>query len=160
MNPGNPYNPYAPPMAGPGGFPGGPMMPGLPPLVPGAIKERNSGVVVVLSLVTCGVYALYWLFKTSEELKAATNDAQINPAIDLVVSLLTCGLWGIAVTYRNAQKVHQTILPYHPQHKDQSQTIILLSVASLVVGVTWLVSVFLTHEELNMLARASNGQRL
>lgn len=158
MNPNNPYTPYGAPPAT-GGYPGGPMMMAPGPLVPGAITERNSAIVVLLSIFTCGIYALYWLYKTTEELKNATNDAQLNPALDLVVSILTCGLWGMLVTYRNAQKVHQAILPYSPQHKDQSQPVLILGIASLVAGLTWVVAVYLTQEELNMLGRAANEQR-
>jgi len=37
-------------------------------LVGGAIKQRNGAIVVLLMLVTRGIYMFYWLYKTSDEL--------------------------------------------------------------------------------------------
>lgn len=154
-------NPYGqPPPQSPYGMPGAPMQAygggGPPPVRAGIIEERNSAMVCVLSFVTCGFYALYWMYKTSSELKEATGDTQINPGLDLVVSLLTCGLWGMFVQYRNTEKVQKTIVQFEPQHKDQSQTVLILGIASFVTGFTWLVSVYLVQEELNALARAAS----
>jgi hypothetical protein len=32
------------------------------------VKERNPITVIILLMCTCGIYGLYWLWKTSEEL--------------------------------------------------------------------------------------------
>jgi hypothetical protein len=136
---------------------GGPMMHGTQ-LTPGIITERNSALVVVLTLVTCGAYGLYWVFKTSDELKQATGDSTINPALDLLLSLVTCGLWSWYVQFRDAQIAHRFVSTRDASHKDQSQMILILNVATFVVGVTGLLAMFLTQEELNKLSRVSNGR--
>lgn len=119
----------------------------------GVIEQRSAAVVLLLSIVTCNIYYLYWLYATSSELKRALADDDIKPGVDLLLSVLTCSVWGIYVEYRNAQKVHAALLFHDPHTKDQSDTVLMLNLASLFVGVTWLVATYIVQEELNKLAR-------
>jgi hypothetical protein len=122
---------------------------------PQAIKPREPAVVVILMLVTFGLYGLYWLYRTSDELHRATRDPAIRPGIDLLLTLLTCGLWTIYVMYRNAQRAHALLWQFDPYRRDPSQTVLILSVISYFVGFTGLVAAFLTQQELNTLGRAA-----
>ncbi len=129
---------------------------GAPPpqvLKPGAIKERNPVVVLVLSVVTCNIYYLFWLYATSRELKDALQDDEIKPGIDLLLALVSCSLWSVYIEYRNARKVYAALRVRDPSIKDQTDTILMLDVAGLFVGVTWLVATYILQEDLNKLAR-------
>jgi hypothetical protein len=117
------------------------------------IKERNGVVVIVLSLVTCGVYYLIWLYSTTNELKEALADAELKPGVDVFLTILTCSLWSIYVQYRNAQKVHAGLLSRDPNAKDQSDMVLAMHLVGLFVGATWLVSMYILQEELNRLSR-------
>lgn len=151
---GPPPDYYGPPAGG--GWPPGGFTPptGLAPQRPSAIKERNSAVVLLLALVTCGVYFFYWVYATSLELQQQTGDTSINPGLDLLLSLVTCGMWGIYTQYRNTQKVHACVVAYNPHHKDQSQTVLILNIASFFVGFTSFIAMYVVQEELNLLARS------
>ena len=120
----------------------------------GAIQERSSVLVIVLSIVTCNIYFIYWIWKTSQELRDATGDTTINPMIDLVIGIVTWGMWGIYVMWRNSQKAHQLLVARDPNHKDQSQTVLIMGVLTVIVGITMVVAMYLTQEDLNALARA------
>ncbi len=134
-----------------GGFPG---TPGAAiQIAPGIVQERAPLTTVLLSLVTCGIYGLYWQFKTSDELRAATGDDSINPLLELLLTLVTGGIWGVYVMYRNAQKIHRILVSRDPARKDQSQTILILAIAMYFVGVTHFIAVWLLQEEMNQLAR-------
>jgi magnesium-transporting ATPase (P-type) len=45
------------------------------------IKRRNLLLMVLLMLVTLGIYGIYWYYQTSEELIRATGDKSSNPLI-------------------------------------------------------------------------------
>jgi hypothetical protein len=117
------------------------------------MTERASGVVILLSIVTCGIYRFFHIYNTSDELRRATNDQSINPTTDVLLAIVTCTAWGLYTDYRNAQKVHAFLAPRVPHRKDQSQMILIMYFVSLFVGVTGLVGMFLAQEELNALAR-------
>ena len=146
----------------PGALPpaaGGPRF-GPPPgaaiqLVPGAVVERNSAMVIVLALVTCGLYMFWWLYQTTEELRVATNDQSLNPMMDLLLIVVTCGLWGMFVEYRNAQKIHQALVGREPNREDKSNMVLMMNVLALFVGVTGLFATYMVQEELNLLSRAA-----
>jgi len=50
-------------------------------------KERGVAFVIVISIVTLGIYALYWDYKTLEELKQHTGDG-VGGVIGLVIALV------------------------------------------------------------------------
>jgi hypothetical protein len=53
----------------------------------GAAKERDPLVVVLLSIVTLGIYFLYWTYQVFRELKEKTNQG-IGPVVGLVLAIL------------------------------------------------------------------------
>src|SRR5688572_16846562 len=112
---------YAPPQGSMGA-------PSPGPLMTTAIQERNSGMVILFSILTCGIYKWYWLYTTTEELRTATSDTSLNPGLDLVLLFVTCGLWGIFAEYRNAQKIHAALVRYEPNRKDQSTAVLLFAI--------------------------------
>ena len=111
---------------------------------------------LLLSVVTCGFYLIYWTYQTSEELRLQTGDESIKPGIDLLLMVISCGFWGWYVQYRNARVVHAQLVQSNPYRKDQSQTVLILNIAAMFVGVTALVAVFMVQEELNQLARGGS----
>ncbi|MFN8522076.1 MAG: DUF4234 domain-containing protein [Chloroflexota bacterium] len=57
-------------------------------------------VLILLSIVTCGLFIIYWYFKILNELIQAEAPATGNdPVIDFLLAVVTCGLYGIYVDY-------------------------------------------------------------
>lgn len=48
-----------------------------------AFEKGSLGIQVVLSVVTFGLYAYYWMYKTAQQLDEGT-DADINPILALI----------------------------------------------------------------------------
>jgi hypothetical protein len=119
------------------------------------MTRRDLLTVGLLTFVTCGLYALYWQFKTTEELKLVTGKTELNPGVDLLLTVITCGLFGIYVHYRNTQLVTERLRALKGAHDDKSTLVLVLDLASLVVGVTWIAAVVVVQGELNKLADAA-----
>lgn len=120
------------------------------------MTRRDLVVVALLTLFTCGIYALYWQYKTTEELQAVSRK-DLNPGLELLLTLITCGIFGIYAHYRNAQVVTEQMKALRGAHEDKSMVILALDVASLFVGVTWIVAVVILQDELNKLAEVATG---
>ena len=116
------------------------------------MKKRNPVAVVALTLVTLTVYAYYWLYSTTDELKRATGRRDLNPLLDVVLTLLTFGFWGMWAAYRNARITHETLVDLGEPHTDRSLMVAGFSALSLVSGWAWLVGMLLLQEDLNELA--------
>jgi uncharacterized protein DUF4234 len=138
--------------------PGGPLA-GAPGVRPGVLQERNPVHLILLSLVTCGIYSAYWLYLTTRELRDALDQPNLNPTVDLVLSIVTCGLWSIYAHFRNAGLVYRAQTRFEPSARDQSVIVLMLDVAAIFTGVTWLIALFVLQDEHNRLARLSEGRR-
>ena len=40
------------------------------------MKERNIGVAIILTLVTCGIYGIYWFIAITDDARLASGDTQ------------------------------------------------------------------------------------
>ncbi len=68
-------------------------------------EVRDPIMVLVLSIFTCGVYNIIWLFKTGEEINQASGVMQFNMVKELLLTMVTCGMWGIWFQWRFAEAV-------------------------------------------------------
>ncbi len=58
------------------------------------IKNRNIAVCIILSIVTCGIYGIYWYYKVVQESDVVTgNPTPMNPILVVILSYLTCGIY-------------------------------------------------------------------
>ena len=47
-------------------------------------KTRNPIIVILLGIVTCGIYTLYWTYTAADEVNKITGQERINPILFLV----------------------------------------------------------------------------
>lgn len=74
----------------------------------GHLENRNIAFCIVLSLVTCGIYGLYWLYKIIEDLNAASKDpAPTSGGMAILLMLITCNIYGWFWLYRAGQQMNQ-----------------------------------------------------
>jgi hypothetical protein len=127
---------------------------GMSPAPPGGGMTERSGVtVILLSLVTCGIYFFVWKYQTTEELKNVSGDTSINPMMDLLLSFVTCGVWAYYTDYRNAKKVHELLRARGSTRGDQSTVVLLLAIFGL-----YFIGMYMLQEEYNALSRSLRGQ--
>lgn len=51
-------------------------------------EEKNIAVAVILSIVTCGIYGLYWAYKMGELMKKAQEKHGLTPKDNSVLYLI------------------------------------------------------------------------
>jgi uncharacterized protein DUF4234 len=161
LSPGD-YAPPPPPEGTPPGPPApeaGPLSSGVGTVRAGVIVEQNPVVVVLLTLVTCGIYSGYWLYRTTRELRDALGDETLKPGIDLLLSVVTCGIWQIYAQYRNAQLLYRAQRRFDPAVRDQAMPVLLLNLAAIVVAFTWFIAIYILQDEQNRLGRLAEGRR-
>lgn len=64
-----------------------------------ATENRSIALCIVLSIVTCGIYGLYWYYCILSDLYAL-NGMENSAAMDLVLSIITCGIYAWYVLYK------------------------------------------------------------
>ena len=118
------------------------------------LENRNIALCIVLSIVTCGIYMWYWLYKLVNDLSAASRDsAPTSGGMVLVLTLITCNIYGWFWLYKAGQQMNaakqQRGLPADP-----NAGVIYLVLAIFGLNV---VSYAIIQNDLNTMA-AMNGQ--
>ena len=63
------------------------------------VESRNSVTMLIISILTCGIGALYWLYTLINDI-CVLNEKQESGAMDLILSIVTCGIYTIYLNYR------------------------------------------------------------
>lgn len=72
------------------------------------IEERNIALCILFSIITCGIYGLYWMYKLNDELNRLTEDEHATSGgMVILLSLVTCGIYSWYWCYKMGEKVDQ-----------------------------------------------------
>ncbi len=103
-----------------------------------AVKKRNPIFVIVASLITCGLYAVYWFYKTTREL-GEVNKSTTNPV-----------LWTIALF------IPFVNLYFLWKYSGEAEKVMKGKQSQLILFIAWLVffpiAQYLVQKELNKVA--------
>lgn len=69
--------------------------------------RRDPALTLVLILLTCGLYYLYFIYKVSQETQDFSGESDLSPGAEVALSLLTCGLWNIYWDYKMGKRMAQ-----------------------------------------------------
>ena len=71
------------------------------------IARRDLAVTIILSIVTCGIYGIYWFIMLTEDVNTLTNDHKTSGGTAFVLTLITCGIYGIYWAYSMGKRMYE-----------------------------------------------------
>ena len=74
---------------------------------PAAEAIMGVGVAILLTIITCGFYGLYWQYKQIEILNAWLGRKEYDFWTYLLLSIITCGIFGIYYEYKMAKGINE-----------------------------------------------------
>jgi len=69
--------------------------------------NRNIALCIVFTIITCGIYGIYWMVKLNAEVCALANQMRTNGAVLILLDLVTCGIYGIYWNYKMGENVNR-----------------------------------------------------
>lgn len=69
------------------------------------IKERNIAVCIILTIVTCGFYGIYWFICLNNDANTASNTFGTSGGVAYLLTLVTCGIYGLFWAYKQGEKI-------------------------------------------------------
>jgi hypothetical protein len=60
---------------------------------------------IILTIITCGIYGLYWQYKQMETLNNWLRREDFNFWIWLILSIITCGIFALYYEYKMARGI-------------------------------------------------------
>lgn len=116
-------------------------------------QERNIAVAIILSIVTCGIYGLYWFVVLSDDVKDYSNDQEMmSGGVALLLTIVTCGIFGIYWAYKLGKNMFTAQQINNLPATDNSIVYLLLEFFGLGI-VAWAI----IQSDLNAITRAKNG---
>ena len=111
------------------------------------IPERNIVTCILLTIVTCGIYGIYWMYCLTEDTNKISTDP--NPAsggMAILLSIVTCGIYTYYWMYKRGDYIDK----YNAMRGRQSSNGILYLVLTFFgLGI---VSYCMMQNELNQMA--------
>jgi hypothetical protein len=115
-----------------------------PPAADGVVPIATA---IILTLVTCGIYALFWRYKQMETVNGWVGEERFNFVTFLLLSIVTCGIYALYFEYMFCQAINEI------QNKERLLVNSNLAMISLLLSIfgLGLVSIAIQQSEINNL---------
>jgi len=97
--------------------------------------NRNIGLCIVFSVITCGIYAIYWFYKLTEDTNNLSGDNKTSPGMAVLFSLITCGIYTLYWSYKMGKQIAIAEANHGMPSNDESILYLILSVFGLSIVV-------------------------
>ncbi len=69
------------------------------------ILPRNIAVCIILSIITCGIYGLYWIASVNDQVNALTEEKNATTGgMVILFSIITCGIYELYWMYKMGER--------------------------------------------------------
>lgn len=92
------------------------------------IANRDIVMAVILSIITCGIYGIYWFIVMTDDANVISDEQNASGGLAFLYTLLTCGIYGIYWNYKMGQKLFAAGQKYNKQINDNSILYLILSI--------------------------------
>ncbi|MBR4618990.1 MAG: DUF4234 domain-containing protein [Bacilli bacterium] len=116
------------------------------------IQERNIAVAIILSIVTCGIYGIYWFVMLTNEANAYSEDNTTSGGVAFLLTLVTCGIYGYYWAYKMGEKLKIAQGKNGLAQKDNAVLYLILEILGLGI-----VGSALMQSDLNEITRSKSG---
>ncbi|WP_077532712.1 DUF4234 domain-containing protein [Massiliimalia massiliensis] len=124
------------------------------------IQRREFWMILLLSIVTCGIYTYYYLYQITKDLNTmAGNDGKtVDPTIVVVLSIVTCGIYTVWWYYQMGNRIQQMGMSNNiPVEENGTTYLMWYLIGYLVCGLGSYVAMYLFIKNFNNIAFAYNS---
>lgn len=111
------------------------------------IQERNIVVQILLSIVTCGLYSIYWFITLTNDAATKASDPDFKGGMAFLLTLVTCGIYGFYWYYKMGKTLYKAGQDNGVEISDNSVVYLILGIFGLGV-----VNYCIMQSDLNKLA--------
>jgi hypothetical protein len=72
------------------------------------VQPRNLVTALIFSILTCGIYGIYWFIVLTDDLNRLTkHESDLGGGVCFLLNLVTCGIFGYIWAYKMGEKVDE-----------------------------------------------------
>ena len=113
------------------------------------VNERSIPLYIVLSVLTCGLFSIYWFIVLADDIRRLKGGTKPNGVTDYLLGLITCGIYLLYCYYQYPKYIVEIQEKKGIEVNDISLIAILLGIFSLGI-----VSLALIQNEVNKIVAA------
>ena len=71
------------------------------------LNERNIGLAILFTIITCGIYGIYWFICLVNDVKTVTGDESLpTGGMAFLLSIITCGIYEFYLFYKMGKSLY------------------------------------------------------
>lgn len=99
------------------------------------MEKRNIGLAIVFTMITCGIYGLYWLYKMTEEVHCLVGRrTTASGGMVILYTLLSCGIYSFYWMYKMGETMTEAKM-MRGMHADQNSALLYIILAIFALGI-------------------------
>lgn len=111
------------------------------------ISKRDVAMAIILSIITCGLYGIYWFIVMTDESNNVSDEKTASGGLAFLYTLVTCGIYRLYWNYKMGQKLYLAGKKYNLPISDNSVLYLILTIFGLDI-----VNYCLIQSDLNRFA--------
>jgi len=114
------------------------------------LQQRSIAMNIILTIVTCGIFGLYWYYCVATDIYNNRNNIGTTPGITLLLNILTGGIYGMYVYYKWGQSMSELCREKNIPGEDRAVLYLILAIFGLSI-----VNMALIQNDLNLLSQTA-----
>lgn len=111
------------------------------------VQRRNIVTCIILSIVTCGIYGIFWFISITDDARVVSGDTRLSGGKCFLLTLITCGIYGFYWAYLMGKAMMQAKAKNNMPADDNSVLYVVLQIFGLGI-----VTYCLVQNDLNTIA--------
>lgn len=99
------------------------------------VDKRSVAASVILTIVTCGIYGIYWFIVLTNDIGRLSNDHSFTGGKNFLLCIVTCGIWSFVWAYQVGQHLAEAQRQRGYTPTDNSVIYIVLTIFGLGIVV-------------------------
>ena len=96
------------------------------------MQRRDLVTCIILSILTCGIYGIYWFIVITDDVKRAANDQQLaSGGTAFIFTILTCGIYSYYWAYKMGELTKNAQMQRNMPVKDNAVLYLILQIFGL-----------------------------
>lgn len=119
------------------------------------INKRSIATSIILSIITCGLYGLYWIACMANDINALEDNHEGTTGGTVVLlTIVTCGIYGIYFIFQASKRVFFLFEDYGVRTSDNS----IINLILTIVGVGLVAYAILQNDINHLIDAKANAQ--
>lgn len=108
------------------------------------IKQRSIIMAILLTIITCGIYGIYWFVVMTDDVATISHDESLSGVKSLVFAIITCGIYYYYWNYKMGQRLAEAKYQREAYSDDKGVLFLILAIFGFSI-----VNYCLIQDELN-----------